>query len=70
MLSVALRCNRSVAEKEYAELHAAIDPDSSLRGSDAADAFVGEIESLCNRLGRAARLLQLGVLAADIPERS
>lgn len=67
LLPTALKVNRPVCEAAYADLHAAIDPDSALRGADAADAFVECIEQLCRRLEVPSHLTDLGVTAADVP---
>ena len=67
MLPVALRVNRALSEAAYGNMHAAINPDSPLRGGAAADAFVIQMEQLCRQLDVPESLSQLGVKPADVP---
>jgi len=69
MLPVALRTNRVVCEAELAQLaRHLLPPESCDSDSQAVDALIEEIESLCSRVGIPRRLSQLGVKAEQIPE--
>ncbi len=61
MLPVALRVNRAIAEKPLAELARAALPPALRSDTEAADALIREIHSLCHDLNVPTRLQQVGV---------
>lgn len=68
MLPVALRVNRKARQQELARLaHRLFPHRPSTPWDEAAEAFVREIEALCERVGVPRRLSQLGVKPEQIP---
>ena len=65
MLPVALRANRAVCQREYADLEWAIGSSDAASSAEsdavAADRFVARIEALCERVGVPRKLSALGV---------
>jgi alcohol dehydrogenase class IV len=68
LLPVALRVNRRVRQAELARLaHAIAGKGPAATPEDAVDALSRHIESLCDRIGIARRLSQVGVRREQIP---
>lgn len=67
LLPAAIRTNRDVCQAEFARLGHLLFGRSPKTPSDAAAAFLLEIETLCDRVGVPRRLSQVGVLREQIP---
>lgn len=68
MLPVALRVNRQVRQADLARLaHLLFGKGPSTSPEEAVDVFIGEISTLCDRVGVPRRLSQIGVRADQIP---
>jgi alcohol dehydrogenase class IV len=67
MLPAAIRANREVAQADFARLAHLLVGRSFPHPAVAADAFLAEIERLCDRVGVARRLGPLGVTREQIP---
>lgn len=68
MLPAALRFNRAGSEAKLSELAEAGLQRQFCSQSTAADALLGAIDELCERLSIPRRLSQLGIRAAQLPE--
>jgi alcohol dehydrogenase class IV len=67
MLPVALRVNRTVRQREFADLWTLVDSATPLPDDQAAERFLVHIEQLARRVGVPARLSAIGVTCAQIP---
>lgn len=68
MLPATLKTNRSVCQKEYAEITRHIAPELSLSDVEAAQWLIDTVQSLNDRINIPRRLSELGVPPSHIPD--